>query len=796
MLIKWLAHGTGDPRKAAAYVTAETDHTGTKRASVTHIAGDVERFSKVASCLPFVHKYSSAVISFAREDDPTDAEIKRLVAEFEAVSFAGIDADRYAYTAEKHVDEAGRVDLHFLAARVDLATGKSFNPAPPSWKSSFDPLRDAWNYERDWSRPDDEQRARLNQPGVAAIAKKPDADKDQITAWLSDRIANSDIQDRAGIVASLGEIGEVTRQGKDYLSLRIDGKSIRLKGAIYENSFKRDELIGADTGKIRRGCGADRETAQRRAIAARARLAEVVGKRSEHNAKVYGNSGAGVIEIERKITQGVGKKRARHSQKVRNTASGIDGTASEAEKVFDLVTSASDVDSDHSLPIDLRRDLGMVGVSGESSIRDITDGRRQDSQGTKGTNGLDELLQQAEAAHAVQTTGEVENDRAREITRSGIGETLGANQQRIEGTRQQNRAFDAAIRGIAAATRAANTAFNAACAAMNIQRTDQLTRFKTELNLVEVAEHYGWQIDEKESSRSSCVMRNGGEKIVVTTDVDGHGVYFSVKGSAGQGSVIDFVQGTQGGSLGDVRKQLAPWLKGTVVRRVPQQRQKPVVISKDQQQIYEEWQGFDAGVSPYLMNERKIDQSILLDPRFTDRVRVTQGRAVFPHMTSARELTGFEIKGAGFTGFTPGGKKSLWMSTNVDTAECIVVCESAIDCLSHAELVKSGAVKTDGEAAYISVGGSPSDMQTEELLKLLEGRKTRALIYVATDNDAPGIALASKLDSMLDEHAQLSAISLPTMQDWNEQLKASKEGFGMPAIDKQEEYSGIKPSWA
>ena len=58
--------------------------------------------------------------------------------------------------------------MHVLAARCDLETDKSLNLAPPGWQKTFGPLRDGFNHEHGWSRPDDPARARAQQPGHRA----------------------------------------------------------------------------------------------------------------------------------------------------------------------------------------------------------------------------------------------------------------------------------------------------------------------------------------------------------------------------------------------------------------------------------------------------------------------------------------------------------------------------------------------------------------------------------------------------------------------------------------------------
>jgi len=84
----------------------------------------------------------------------------------------------------------------------------------------------------------------------------------------------------------------------------------------------------------------------------------------------------------------------------------------------------------------------------------------------------------------------------------------------------------------------------------------ELERFKR-LNLGELAASYGYQLDRRESSRASLVMRHAdGDKIIIATGEDGHAVFFSVKTANASGSVLDFVMHRQGGNLGHARKTL------------------------------------------------------------------------------------------------------------------------------------------------------------------------------------------------------------------------------------------------
>ena len=73
-------------------------------------------------------------MAWAPEDRPTDEQIEAVLDKFEQTAWAGLQPDRYAWTAVGHGERGG--GLHVLAARGDLETGKSLNIGPPGWQSA------------------------------------------------------------------------------------------------------------------------------------------------------------------------------------------------------------------------------------------------------------------------------------------------------------------------------------------------------------------------------------------------------------------------------------------------------------------------------------------------------------------------------------------------------------------------------------------------------------------------------------------------------------------------------------
>lgn len=297
-----------------------------------------------------------------------------------------------------------------------------------------------------------------------------------------------------------------------------------------------------------------------------------------------------------------------------------------------------------------------------------------------------------------------------------------------------------------------------------MNRNDELERFKGQINLAEYAAAQGYTLDRGESSQNSAVMRreSDGDKVIVATGEDGHGIYFSVRDDADNGSIIDFVQRRQAKNLGQVRKELRPWL-GASPLPVPEQIRKPERSSKDRRQVIAAWSRMEpAGAHPYLV-ERGLSADTLADPRFAGMIRAdSRGNAVFPHY-DGQGLAGYELKNREFTGFAKGGQKALWHSANIEHAPRVVVVESAIDALSHAQMTG------DREAAYISIGGQMSPEQRQVLRQQLAQAVDRgAQVVAGTDADEAGDQLAQVVAEMVPEASR----ERPAQgQDWNEALQ-------------------------
>ncbi len=300
MHIKFLNRGTGSSQDAANYLLQDRDHSGELRASVEVLRGDPYRVAAVAGSLNFKHKYTSGIVAWAPEDAPTDEQISRVLDEFEATAWAGLEPERYSWSTVLHREKGGGCHVHIFAARVDLESGKSLNIAPPGWKKAFDPLRDWQNWQHGWARPDDLARQRYQQPGHqayiaaaqlrAGLNVEPDS-RALITQFIMQQIEAGAVSGRSDLVAALQDVGlEVPRQGPNYITVLNpeSGQRLRLKGVIYGREFTVRQLEKQVGTTDREQPPADRAVDQARAGEALSELAAVRQRRAEYNQQRYG----------------------------------------------------------------------------------------------------------------------------------------------------------------------------------------------------------------------------------------------------------------------------------------------------------------------------------------------------------------------------------------------------------------------------------------------------------------------------------------------------------------------------
>lgn len=239
MIIKLFQRGTGRGSGPVDYLLSETDSDGNPRPHSPEILdGDPEQIRRVIDSLHFRHKYTSGVLSFATEDRPTVSQQDQVIREFEDLAFAGLSRDRILALWVRHTGKDGRVELHFVIPKVDLATGQQFNAFPPGWRKDFRDWKNMTNLKNGWSDPEDPNRSRIRSPGERETATRSQ-EKDRLTDKLILKIKAGEIIDRARVIEELKRQGyTIRRVSSEYLSVQKDGTlPLRLKGGIFADSF-------------------------------------------------------------------------------------------------------------------------------------------------------------------------------------------------------------------------------------------------------------------------------------------------------------------------------------------------------------------------------------------------------------------------------------------------------------------------------------------------------------------------------------------------------------------------------
>lgn len=306
MYIKFLKHGKGDPAKASSYLIDEVDHLNRPRPDIQVLRGDPQTFTAIAQSITNEWIYTSGVIAWSKSDNPTDADINEVLDTFENHAFAGLQPNQYHFTAVLHEEDDGSKHVHFLVPRIELETGKALNIAPPGHEKYYDPLRDYFNYEKGWSRPDDPTLQRDTQTPDhvhfqdkfavrAGLKDKPVNDiREMVGSYIEQRIEHGFIRNRKDVLDAVSELGTVTRTSDKFISLKIDGaeKAIRLKGAFYESEFSIESYFKNRT----REANDARASSEYRIISAehrelaqqlRTEFTELGGKRSTYNRERY-----------------------------------------------------------------------------------------------------------------------------------------------------------------------------------------------------------------------------------------------------------------------------------------------------------------------------------------------------------------------------------------------------------------------------------------------------------------------------------------------------------------------------
>ena len=203
---------------------------------------------QIVSNMTKKQKLCIGCLSFEEAD--IDLDIKqKVIDEFETLLF-GEYKERFNILWVQHIDK-GRLELNFAIPKIDLESGMAFNPY---YDKKDRALIDTWqnlaNFKFGFSDPKDPAKAHMLQGSRKDIGVIKDYI--ELEKILTEKFINQEFTCREDILKALrdGDI-EVTRVGKDYISVKLPGtkKAKRFKGDIFSEEFRNIKSMEQLRGK-------------------------------------------------------------------------------------------------------------------------------------------------------------------------------------------------------------------------------------------------------------------------------------------------------------------------------------------------------------------------------------------------------------------------------------------------------------------------------------------------------------------------------------------------------------------
>ncbi|EIE30641.1 relaxase/mobilization nuclease domain-containing protein [Helicobacter pylori] len=245
MLVKFwgINQGGGDGDGSVNYLLNERVKQGTAKV----LKGDANLTKSLLLSLTQKHKACVGCLSF--EESNIDESLKyELMESFENALLTQEMQGRYNILWVEHTDK-GRLELNFVIPKIDLEKQKAFNPYYHKVDlKRIDTWKDCINLKHNFTNPKDLEKQQISNyhntktPQGKAIFKN----YKELDNYLYNAVTQGLLNSRAEIIELLQASNyEITRQGKDYISVKLPNqqKAKRLKGIIYDEQFTEQRLI-------------------------------------------------------------------------------------------------------------------------------------------------------------------------------------------------------------------------------------------------------------------------------------------------------------------------------------------------------------------------------------------------------------------------------------------------------------------------------------------------------------------------------------------------------------------------
>ncbi len=738
-------------KSAIAYLLNERVKEGTAKV----YEGNPELTLKIISQINRKWKFTSGVISFEEDYQKVSSLLPEITKEFERTFFPGLNKDQYNILYVLHTDK-GRAELHFLVPRTELTTGKDLSIYTHKKElKKKDLFQQYINECYNLSNPLDKSK----QETLKIEDKKWSNDnkelKKQVHNYVEQAVSKGLVSNREEVINLLQDAGfEIKRRGKDYISIKTDDlkRAIRLKGVYYGESFRSIAELGEEYSNSRTANNRDLQEEIRRI---REELNKRVSRDAETNRKKY------------KVTENRQQQRNKTDIGEHRLGTG----AVQNEKKLDMGNRGNDSGNSNNNS-NIQNNNNDKGVKDDSTgtkiIRRVGKIRETKQQYI---NNFKKLIPRAEQINnrKYDRNAKVKS----EDRRTARNDTPTATTDRVI-----NSKLEELIKRLDAINKKLTELTQRIVKKINIKRKEnmqELEEFKQSINIADVAQDMGYEIDKKKSTRKVIVLKSGGDVIIVSRNSNGHYIYFNPNNQYDKGTIIDFVQNRTKKNLGQVRKILREYInKGTSIELEPSN-----LTNNDIKEMMS-----------------KVDKFGNKWKEITSKEKVSfETRGISDNTIQNCEHIYFDwdkdkffcpvYNEFGICGilemndnmkdkyFQKGSIKGIWTDKKVTkNIKTIVITESVADSLSLKELQQA----PDEEVLHIATLGRMGN-DAKETLKAIFKRLPGAEIVIATDNDEAGENIAGEVLEIAKDAGieNINRLTFGEHKDANEYLQAIRE---------------------
>ena len=371
----------------------------------------------------------------------------KIIKDFERALLGDYMLDRVNVLWVEHSDKNGRLELNFLIPKIDLVTGKSFNPYFDKYdQSRIDLIKRIINDEYNLSSPDDpakEQMISASKKNIGHYKNLEELDKK-----LHELVREGYIKNRDHMIELLNQSGiEVTRSTKKSITVVLPNQKTknRLKGGIYDANFTGAQGLGelgqSSSRRIKEFHNRDTQAERERN---RRKLEELIEKRDRFNKRKFRASlSRDNIEPEQEQKMDIGT----HGYDSANNRNS--GGISDALLCTGAANQESEIGCDQGVASDFRRankgDGGDKSMDDTASMEAFRDGSgRKDAVLYIGPSEQGYLREKRQILHTYENG--VEDDDIRRSIVQRKRELDADDQERKERTRIAEEGLDRKIR--------------------------------------------------------------------------------------------------------------------------------------------------------------------------------------------------------------------------------------------------------------------------------------------------------------------------------------------------------------